>query len=124
MGYLYLLLAIVFEVSWAVGLKFVLGADGRVRPGPAAFTLATYLASLGFLLAVVQRMNVSTAYAVWAGSGAAMIAVIGIVYFHEPRSALRVVSLALVVLGVVGLNLSERPHAPAVEPAAPAASEP
>lgn len=109
MTYLFLALAILFEVAWAIGVKYVI-AEGKVQVGPTIFTLVTYLLSIVFLTVVVQRMSISTAYAVWAGSGAAIIGLIGIFYFHEPRSMLRVISLALVVLGVVGLNLTEGPH--------------
>ncbi len=108
MTYLYLIAAIVFEVAWAIGIKHSV-VNGRVLAGPAAFTLVTYLLSLVLLTIVAQRMSISTAYAIWAGTGAAIIALIGIFYFHEPRSLLRLGSLALVVVGVVGLNLSE-PH--------------
>lgn len=113
MTYLYLALAIVFEVAWAIGIKYVL-VGGKLQPGPVLFTFVTYLLSIVFLTIVVQRMSVSTAYAVWAGSGAAIIAVIGIFYFNEPRTALRIASLLAVVVGVVGLNLSEprSPHGP------------
>lgn len=126
MTYVYLILAILFEVAWAIGLKFVLSPAGKIQPGPAAFTLTTYLLSLALLIIVVQRMNISTAYAIWAGSGAAIIALIAIFYFHEPSSLLRIVSLGLVVAGVVGLNLSEQhashkaaPVSPPIAPSSP-----
>lgn len=122
MTYLMLSLAIVFEVAWAIGVKYCV-VDGRIRYGPLAFTLVTYLMSLVFLTVVVQRMSISTAYAVWAGTGAAIIALIGIFYFHEPRSALRIASLAAVVLGVVGLNLTEGKH-PAPTRVAPTTDSP
>ncbi|MGE3109245.1 MAG: multidrug efflux SMR transporter [Phycisphaerales bacterium] len=106
MTYIYLAMAILFEVAWALGVKHAVVA-GRVQFVPAVFTLVTYLLSLVFLTMVAQRMNIGTAYAVWAGSGAAIIALIGIAYYHEPSSLWRILSLVAVVVGVIGLNLTE-----------------
>jgi multidrug transporter EmrE-like cation transporter len=107
MTYLYLALAIVFEVGWALGLKM---SQGLTRPGVAAVTLVMYIASLAFLALAVKKLDVGPAYAIWAGTGAALIAVAGIVWFKEPVSGLKVVSMVLVVAGVVGLNLAGGGH--------------
>jgi multidrug transporter EmrE-like cation transporter len=104
MTYLYLVLAIVFEAGWAIAMKM---SDGLTRPRPAAATLVFYLLSLVFLALATRRLDVGPAYAVWAGSGAVLIALAGIFYFKEPASALKLASMALVVLGIVGLQLAE-----------------
>lgn len=119
MTYVFLALAIVFEVAWAIGIKVTSSFSLPIRWGPLLATLGAYLLSLVFLMLVVRKMNIGTAYAIWAGTGAAIISLIGIVYFHEPRSTFKLVSLALVVAGVVGLNLCEQPaEAPAGESSA------
>lgn len=109
MTYIFLALAIVFEVAWAIGIKLNSNFAPPIKWGSLAATLIAYLLSLAFLMLAVRKMNIGTAYAIWAGTGAAIIALIGIFHFHEPRSTLKIASLVLVVLGVVGLNLSE-PH--------------
>jgi small multidrug resistance pump len=104
---LYLALAIVFEVAWAISMKV---SQGLTKPIPAAITLIAYILSLVFLSLATRRMEIGTAYAVWAGSGAAIIAVIGIVYFREPASALKIASLGLVIAGIIGLQLGSSGH--------------
>jgi small multidrug resistance pump len=103
MTLIYLLLAIVFEVGWATGMKL---SQGLTRPWPTAFTVVAYILSLVFLALATKRLDVGVAYAVWAGAGAAMIAVIGVLYFREPMTAVKAASIALIVLGVVGLQLT------------------
>lgn len=97
-----LLIASAFEAAWAVGLKY---ADGFTRLWPSVFTIVTMILSFVFLSAAVRHLPVGTAYAVWTGIGAATVATIGIVFLGEPVSVLRVGSLLLIVLGVVGLRL-------------------
>ena len=110
MTYLYLALAVVFEVGWAVGLK---ASQGFSRPLVAAGTLVMYALSLVFLMLAVRRLEIGAAYAIWAGLGAAIIAAIGVVYFREPLTTLKAASLVLVIAGVVGLNLSGAGHSAA-----------
>lgn len=107
MLYLWLALAIVFEVGWAISMKV---SDGLTKLWPAVATLVMYFLSVVFLSLVTKKMDVGTAYAIWAGSGAAIIAVIGIWWFKEPASALKLGSIVVVVLGIVGLNLSSGGH--------------
>jgi multidrug transporter EmrE-like cation transporter len=111
--WLWLVLAILFEVAWALSLK---ASQGFTRIPMAIATVVTYALSLVFLMLAVKRLDVGTTYAIWAGSGAALIAVAGIVWFKEPAGALKLVSLALVIAGVVGLNLTEG-HTPPAPPA-------
>lgn len=119
--WLYLILAIAFEVGWAVCLK---ASDGFSKRGPAVATLAFYALSLFFLMLAVRKLDVGTTYAIWAGAGAALIAVFGILYFKEPVSPLKIISLLLVIAGVVGLNLTEGHATPrAAPPGAPASGQ-
>jgi small multidrug resistance pump len=107
MTLLYLVLAIGFEVAWAVAMK---ASNGLSKPVPAAITVVAYILSLVFLSLATRRMEVGAAYAVWAGSGAAIIATIGILYFREPVSALKIASLGLIIAGIVGLQLGAKGH--------------
>jgi multidrug transporter EmrE-like cation transporter len=103
MTYLYLALAILAEAGWAIAMKL---SDGMRRPGPTGAMAVLYLLSLVLLAMAVRRLEVGVAYAIWAGAGAAIIACAGIVYFKEPATAGKMVSLALIVAGIVGLRLS------------------
>lgn len=100
-AWFYLLIASVFEAAWAIGLKYT---DGFTKLWPSVFTLITLALSFGFLCVAVRHLPVGTAYAVWTGIGAATVAVVGIVFLGEPASAMRVLSLLLIVTGVVGLR--------------------
>src|SRR5690349_21340269 len=103
MTYLWFVLAIVFEAGWAIAMKL---SDGLTRPAPAAATLVMYLLSLAFLSLATKRMDIGPAYAVWAGAGAVLIAAAGLVYFREPATAVKLASIALIVVGIVGLQLA------------------
>jgi multidrug transporter EmrE-like cation transporter len=116
MTYAYLALAIVFEVGWAIGIKVNRGFAPPLKPLPIAATFLMYILSFVFLALAARRMDIGMAYAIWAGLGAALIALIGIVYYHEPATALKIVSLVLVVAGVAGLNLAGGGHGPAAAP--------
>ncbi len=107
MLYLWLALAIVFEVGWAISMKV---SAGLTRPWPTVATIVMYFLSVVFLSMATKKLDVGTAYAMWAGSGAALIALIGIWWFKEPASALKLGSIALVVLGIVGLNIATGGH--------------
>ncbi len=103
MAWIVLLLAGLFEVAWAIGLKYT---DGFTRPLPTALTLAAMAASVLLLGVAMKSLPVGTAYAVWVGVGAVGTALLGIVLFAEPASAGRLVSLGLIVAGIVGLKLA------------------
>lgn len=117
MHYLYLLLAIAFEAGWAIAMKV---SSGLTRPIPTAATIVMYVVSLVFLALATKKMDLGTTYAIWAGAGASIIALAGFVWFKEPVSALKVASLALIVLGIVGLQLAGSGHGPSAPPAPPA----
>lgn len=102
-SWILLLGAIAAEVVGTVALRV---SDGFSRPLPAAIVVVTYGLSFWLLALVLQRMSIGTAYAVWAALGTAAIAGIGVVAWGEPVNALKLASLALVIAGVVGLNVA------------------
>ena len=102
MAWFLLFLAGLFEVGWAIGLKYT---EGFTRPIPSVLTLAAMVASVVLLGMAMKSLPVGTAYAVWVGIGAVGTALLGIVLFAEPATAGRLISLALIVAGIVGLKL-------------------
>jgi len=100
--WLILALGIIFEVLGTICMKL---ADGFQKLWPSVFVFVFYLMCLVCLIFVLKKMNVSVAYAIWAGLGTALIAVIGIVWFKEPISWVKIVSIILIVMGIVGLEL-------------------
>ena len=103
MSWFVLMLAGLFEVAWAIGLKYT---DGFTRPWPTLGTVAAMAVSLGLLGIAMKSLPVGTAYAVWVGVGAVGTALLGIVLLGEPANPGRLVSLALIVAGIVGLKLA------------------
>ena len=102
MAWLILLVAGLTEVGWAVGLKYT---HGFTRPVPTAMTVVAMVLSLWLLGLAVRTLPLGTAYAVWTGIGTVGTAVLGIVLFNEPATGLRVLCVALIVTGIVGLKL-------------------
>ena len=102
-AFLLLGVAIVIEV---VATALLPKAEGFTHPGWAAVVLAGYAVSIWLLTVVVKQMPVSVAYAVWAGAGTALVAVVGLLFLGEHLSWIKAVSLTLIVAGVVGLNLT------------------
>lgn len=100
--WLVLLVAAVFEVGWAIGLKYT---HGFTRVGPTLATVAAMVASLYLLAMAARTIPIGTAYAVWTGLGAAGTAALGVVLFHEPANAMRLLCIGLIVSGVAGLKL-------------------
>jgi small multidrug resistance pump len=103
----YLLLAILAEVT---GTTFVKLSQGFTRLFPSVLIFVFYGLSLGFLGLALKKVDLSLAYAVWSGLGIAFIASVGILFFREPVTTMKMVSLALIVAGVVGLNLVGEAH--------------
>jgi small multidrug resistance pump len=99
--------AIVLEVSGTVSMKL---SDGFTKLAPSILIFVFYAASFALLTLALKKIDVSVAYAVWAGIGTALIAFVGIVYFKEPLSVLKVFSIFLIIAGVIGLNLSGAKH--------------
>lgn len=106
-SWLFLLGAIGFEVLGTTSMKL---SDGFSKIVPAAAMLVFYLLSLGLLTLALKKIDVSIAYAIWSGIGTALITCIGIFYFKEPLTALKMGSIALIIAGVVGLNLAGGAH--------------
>ena len=95
--------AIALEVSGTVSMKL---SDGFTKLVPSILIFVFYTASFIMLTLALKKIDVSVAYAIWAGVGTALITIIGILYFKEPLSALKVFSIFLIIAGVIGLNLS------------------
>ena len=102
MPWLYLFVAGLFEVGWAIGLKYT---DGFSRPVPSILTLVAMVLSVVLLGIALKTLPVGTAYAVWTGIGAFGTAILGIILFGEPATAVRLACLGLIVSGIVGLKL-------------------
>jgi len=103
MSWLILVLAGLLEVVWAVGLKYT---HGFTRLWPSVGTLGAMLVSFVLLAQAMKTLPMGTAYAVWVGIGAVGAGIVGVVVLGEPANAGRVVSLALIVVGVIGLKLA------------------
>lgn len=102
MSWLYLFVAGLFEIGWAVGLKYT---HGFTRLWPSLATAASMAVSLGLLGLALRNLPLGTAYAVWTGIGTVGTAAFGIVVLGEPATALRMASIALIVAGIAGLKL-------------------
>ena len=103
MNWIILVLAGLFEVGWAIGLKYT---DGFTRPWPTVGTVIAMVISLGLLGIAMKSLPVGTAYAIWVGVGAVGTALLGIILLGEPATTGRLVSLALIVAGIIGLKLA------------------
>lgn len=103
MSWVLLVLAGIFEVGWAVGLKYT---EGFTRLWPSVGTIVAMIASLWLLGLAMKNLPLGTAYAVWVGVGAVGTAIAGILLLGESAQPLRLVSLTLIVAGIVGLKLA------------------
>lgn len=103
MSWSILFLAGLFEVVWAVGLKYT---EGFTRLWPSVGTVAAMGVSFYLLAVAMRTLPLGTAYAVWVGIGAVGTAILGIMLFNEPANAGRLVSLGLILAGIVGLKLA------------------
>ena len=102
MAWVLLTLAGLLEIVWAVGLKYT---DGFTRLWPSALTIAAMIGSVYLLALAVRTIPIGTGYAVWTGIGAVGVAILGMVLFGEPKDALRIGSILLIVAGIAGLKL-------------------
>ena len=103
MAWIILLVAGLFEVGWAIGLKYT---DGFTRPWPTVATVLSMVVSLWLLGIALKTLPVGTAYAVWVGVGAVGTVILGVALFNEPTNAPRMLSVALIVAGIIGLKLT------------------
>ena len=108
MAWIYLFIAGLLEVAWAVGLKYT---DGFTRLKPSALTILAMIASFALLGQSLKSIPVGTAYAVWTGIGAAGTAIIGMAFLGESREIMRILCIVLIVAGVIGLRLAAMPKA-------------
>ena len=102
MAWAYLAVAGLFEIGWAIGLKY---SDGFSKPVPSLFTVLAMVLSVWLLSIAMRTIPVGTAYAVWTGIGAIGVAVLGMVLFGESREFLRLICLFLIIAGIIGLKL-------------------
>ena len=103
MAWLILVIAGLFEVGWAIGLKYT---DGFTRLWPTVGTILATVISIGLLGIAMKSLPVGTSYAVWVGVGAVGTAILGIVLFGESADTGRLISLGLILAGIVGLKLT------------------
>jgi quaternary ammonium compound-resistance protein SugE len=106
MDWVFLIIAGVFEIIWATGLKYT---EGFTRLWPSMGTLAAMAVSMVLLAQALKTIPVGTGYAIWTGIGAAGTAIMGIMLFDESRHVLRLLCIGLIVAGIVGLKFSSEP---------------
>ena len=103
MSWIILFFAGLFEVGWAVGLKYT---DGFSKPLPTVLTIAAMAISLGLLGLAMKELPLGTAYAIWTGVGAVGTVIAGIILFGESMALFRLASVALIICGLIGLKIS------------------
>ncbi|MCW5619540.1 MAG: quaternary ammonium compound efflux SMR transporter SugE [Burkholderiales bacterium] len=103
MSWVILVLAGLFEVGWAIGLKYT---AGFTRLWPTVWTVLAMIVSLGLLGIAMKSLPVGTAYGIWVGVGAVGTVILGIVLLGEPANAARLISVALIIAGIIGLKLA------------------
>lgn len=109
MAWVILFIAGLLEVGWAVGLKYT---EGFTRLWPTVATAAALVASMALLGLSLRTLPLGTAYAIWTGIGTTGTAVLGILLFREPATAMRLVCIGLIVAGIIGLKLATPSPAP------------
>ncbi len=103
MSWIYLIIAGVLEIGWAVGLKYT---EGWTKLYPSILTILGMIASFHFLSLALKTLPIGTAYAVWTGIGTIGAAILGMILFEEPRDVLRIICILLIVAGIAGLKLT------------------
>lgn len=106
MKWLLLIIAGLFEVGWAVGLKY---SQGFTKIIPSIFTIVGMIASFYFLASALKNIPLGTAYAIWTGIGTVGTVILGIALFKEPVDLIRLICIGLIIIGIVGLKLVS-PH--------------
>lgn len=102
MAWIYLFAAGLFEIGWAVGMKYT---HGFTRLVPSVLTVASMAVSLGLLGLALKTLPLGTAYAIWTGIGTIGTVILGVVLFAEPADAVRLACIGLIVAGILGLKL-------------------
>jgi quaternary ammonium compound-resistance protein SugE len=103
MAWVYLFIAGIFEIVWAIGLKYT---NGFTRLWPSVITVVGMIISFYYLSQATKVLPIGTAYTIWTGIGAAGAVILGIVLFGEPKTLLRFVFLAFVITGIIGLKVT------------------
>ena len=103
MSFFYVLVAGIFEVMWAIGLKYT---NGFTRLYPSILTIGGMIISFYFLSLATKILPIGTAYAVWTGIGAVGSVVLGMIFFNEPHNLARIFFLLMIVMGIVGLKFT------------------
>jgi small multidrug resistance pump len=101
-SWILLFIAIILEVSGTLSMKL---SEGFTKLGPVIAMFIFYGLGLSLMALALKKIDISVAYAIWSGLGTALIAIIGMMWFQEPATALKIFSIILIVMGVVGLNL-------------------
>jgi quaternary ammonium compound-resistance protein SugE len=101
MTWFILFVAGLFEIAWAIGLKY---SEGFTKLWPSVFTIAAMITSMGLLSLSVKSLPVGTAYAVWTGIGAVGTAILGIILFNESKDLVRLFFIFLIISGIIGLR--------------------
>lgn len=107
MSWIYLLLAIALEVAGTTCMKL---SQGFTKVLPSILLFVFYGLCFSFLTLALKRIDISVAYAIWSGLGTALITIIGIMWFREPATTVKIISIGLIIAGVIGLNQSSKPH--------------
>jgi len=107
MSWVYMVGAIVFEVCGTTCMKL---SEGFHHIVPAALMIPFYILCFGCLTLAIRKIDVSVAYAVWAGVGTTLITLVGILWFRDPATLMKIIAIGLIVIGVVGLNLQSETH--------------
>jgi quaternary ammonium compound-resistance protein SugE len=103
MAWVYLFIAGIFEIVWAIGLKYT---NGFTRLWPSVITVVGMIISFYYLSQATKVLPIGTAYTIWTGIGAAGAVILGIVLFNEPKTLLRLMFLAFVITGIIGLKVT------------------
>ncbi len=102
MAWILLFIAGIFEIGWAIGLKYT---EGLTKLYPSIYTIAAMLLSFYFLAAAVKTIPIGTGYAVWTGIGAVGTTILGIILFDEPKNIMRILCIFLIIIGIIGLKI-------------------
>ncbi len=103
MNWIYLIIAGLLEIGWAIGLKYT---EGWSKILPSVLTAATMIASFYFLSLALKTLPIGTAYAFWTGIGTVGAAILGMIVFNEPRDFLRILCILLIIGGIAGLKIT------------------
>lgn len=102
MYWIVLFVAGLFEVAWAIGLKYT---EGFSKLWPSVFTIVCMIISMGLLAYAVKHLPIGTAYAIWTGIGVVGTAILGIILFNESKELVRIFFIFLIVVGIIGLKI-------------------